>query len=313
MNVSVGRSHRSFVVSLLTACAAAFAIPLVLTAGAAAQDAAAKDGWVSKLSVDSEAADLLPAAIRKKGVMVNGLNAAFPPFEFFAEDGKSVIGLDVDLAKAMAATLDIKLEIVHASFPTLIPGLTSGRYDILFSSFGNTVEREKVMDFVNYRTTGTYLITKKGNPAGLKSDELCGRKIAVVGGSTQMEIVVPVLDKTCNSQGKSAIDIVRFPESSDAPAAVNSGRAEGALIPSPQALYLVSMQPNIFEVPDRMHIGQSYSGITVPKGSPLVAPLEKALNKIIETGVYGEILAKWNMSALAVPKAVINGAAERAK
>jgi polar amino acid transport system substrate-binding protein len=278
-----------------------------------AQTSEKSDLWIEKIVVDQQAADLLPAEIKTKKVLVNGLNAAFPPFEFFAEDGKTIIGMDVDLAKAIAATLDVKLDIVHASFPTLIPGLTSGRYDILFSSFGNTVEREKVMDFVNYRTTGTYLITKKGNPAGLKSDDLCGRKVAVVGGSTQMEIVVPVLDKTCATQGKPPIDIVRFPESSDAPAAVNSGRADGALIPSPQALYLVSKQPNIFEVPDRMHIGQSYSGITVPKGSPLVAPLEMALNKIIETGVYGEILAKWNMTALAVPKAVINGAAERAQ
>ncbi|WP_188052303.1 ABC transporter substrate-binding protein [Aureimonas fodinaquatilis] len=273
----------------------------------------ADEPWMAKVTVDEEAVSLLPENIQNSKKLVNGLNAAFPPFEYFDEDGTTIIGMDVDLAKAMAATLGVDMEIVHASFPTLIPGLTSGRYDILFSSFGNTVEREKVMDFVNYRTTGTYLISKKGNPSGLKSAELCGEKIAVVGGSTQMELVVPKLDEQCAADGKPAIDIVRFPESSDAPAAVNSGRADGALIPSPQALYLVSMQPDAFEIPDSEQIGQSYSGITVPKGSPLVAPLERALNTLIENGVYGDILEKWNMTSLAVPEAVINGAAERAK
>ena len=155
------------------------------------------------------------------------------------------------------------------------------------------------------------LITRKGNPAELDSNDLCGEKIAVVGGSTQVELVVPALDKACESEGKPPIETIRFPESSDAPAAVASGRADGALIPSPQALYLASIQPDNFEVPDFVHLGQSYSGMTVPKGSDLVAPLEAALNALIESGVYGEILEKWNMSALAVPNAIINGASER--
>ena len=250
----------------------------------------------------------LPRQPQHVGAVLTGLREPAGPWG----PGRQVQAADAfEAVRVIGRAAGVELDTVHASFPTLIPGLTSGRYDMLFSSFGNTVEREKVMDFINYRETGTFLITRKGNPAELDSNDLCGEKIAVVGGSTQVELVVPALDKACESEGKPPIETIRFPESSDAPAAVASGRADGALIPSPQALYLASIQPDNFEVPDFVHLGQSYSGMTVPKGSDLVAPLEAALNALIESGVYGEILEKWNMSALAVPNAIINGASER--
>ena len=72
--------------------------------------------------------------------------------------------MDVDLAKAIGQTLGLKVKIVKAGFDAIIPGLASGKYDLSLSSFTDSKEREKTVDFVTYFSAGTSLMVEVGQP-----------------------------------------------------------------------------------------------------------------------------------------------------
>jgi polar amino acid transport system substrate-binding protein len=74
--------------------------------------------------------------------------------------------MDADLARAIGAVLSLKFEVANSTFATIMPGLQSGKYDLGMSSFTDTKERERVVDFVTYFSAGTSFYTKASG-AGL--------------------------------------------------------------------------------------------------------------------------------------------------
>jgi len=89
---------------------------------------------------------LLPEAIASKGKLLVATDATYPPSEFIAEDGTTIIGFDVDLMVALGQALGLDVEFQNASFDTIIPGLDSGQFDVGASSFTDTKEREQTVD-----------------------------------------------------------------------------------------------------------------------------------------------------------------------
>ena len=82
-------------------------------------------------------------------------DATYAPDEFIASDGKTVIGMDADMAKAIAQLMGLKANVQNIPFDSIIPGLAAGKYNLGMSSFTDTKEREKTVDFVTYATAGT--------------------------------------------------------------------------------------------------------------------------------------------------------------
>src|SRR3954464_10094115 len=76
------------------------------------------------------AAAKVPAEIKSKGTLTVAADASYPPDEFIDKDGKTVVGMDADLAKALGAQLGLKVNVVNAGFDGIIPGLASGKYDL---------------------------------------------------------------------------------------------------------------------------------------------------------------------------------------
>src|SRR6185295_20316471 len=107
--------------------------------------------------------------------LVVATDATYAPNEFIDSDGKTVVGMDPDLAKAIGAVLHRKVKVVNATFDSIIPGLASGKYDLGMSSFTDTKEREKVVDFVTYFSAGTaFYVKAKGGPKIASLAALCG-------------------------------------------------------------------------------------------------------------------------------------------
>src|ERR1700730_14380611 len=110
--------------------------------------------------VDKTAAALVPTSVKAKGTVVVASDASYAPNEFFASDGHTVVGWDVDLAKAIFPLLGLKVKVVNATFATIIPGLTSGKFDLGISSFTDNRLREKQVNFVDYYEVGTAFFEK---------------------------------------------------------------------------------------------------------------------------------------------------------
>src|SRR5262245_42484504 len=97
-------------------------------------------------TVDSQIAAEVPSALKDKGTLIVATDATYPPNEFIGSDGATIEGMTPDLGQALAAVMGLEFEFVNASFDTIIPGLSSGKYDLGFSSFTDTKEREQVVD-----------------------------------------------------------------------------------------------------------------------------------------------------------------------
>ena len=63
--------------------------------------------------------------------------------------------MDADMAKAIAELMGLKANVQNIPFDSIIPGLAAGKYNLGMSSFTDTKEREKTVDFVTYATAGT--------------------------------------------------------------------------------------------------------------------------------------------------------------
>ncbi|MGY1497437.1 ABC transporter substrate-binding protein [Streptomyces sp. QTS52] len=246
----------------------------------------------------------VPSTVKADGITVAS-DVSYPPMDFFAADNKTVIGAEADLGAALGTVLGVKVTVVNVPFDSIIPGLQAGKYQLGISSFTDTAEREKVVDFVTYFNAGTSLLVQAGNPEALKpeGDSLCGRTVAVAKGSTQALVDLPARAKTC----KTPIKVSTFPDGTGVNLAVTSGRADAALADSPVAAYTAKQSGGKLDV-----VGDSYGnapfGIAVPKKSELTDLLKSALEDLKTTGGYRQILAKWGLESGALDDFEINAA-----
>jgi polar amino acid transport system substrate-binding protein len=250
---------------------------------------------------------LLPAGIKDKGVLTVGMEAQYPPFEFYDTDNKTVIGFDADMAASLAKLMGLKLEINDAAFDSIIPSLASGRYDLGISGFTVTAERAEQVDFVTYYYEGDGLMVKAGNPSKLTiGDSLCGVKIAVLKGSTQALKSVPELDKGCTAAGKPAIAATVVPGSNDLGLALQSGRADAVLTDGSNAGYTAKLSAGKFEVATGQPYNPAPFGVASPKGNGMDKAVQKALEVMVSDGSYDAALKQWNMESGAVETPKIN-------
>jgi polar amino acid transport system substrate-binding protein len=262
---------------------------------------------VAPTGVDAAIAATVPAAIKSKGTLKVASEAQYAPNEFLAPDGHTIIGMDADLMKALAEVMGLKVGLINSNFETIIPGLASGRYDIGASSFTDTREREKTVDFVTYYSSGISFYAKStSNPGVAKLADLCGKTVAVEKGTVEEEGAAEQ-SKTCTKEGKKAVTVLSFPGQNPVNLAIASGRAEVGMVDSPVAAYQIKQTGGQFKL-----IGESYNfkpyGIAVPKHSGMAAPILAALKLLMSNGTYGRILTKWGIQSGAISNPKINGA-----
>lgn len=250
----------------------------------------------------------LPQSVRDAGVLKVGSDIAYAPVEFFDTDGKTAIGIDPDLGKAIGDQLGVKLEFQNGTFDGLITSLRSKRIDLIMSAMSDTPERQKSIDFVDYFTAGTSILVKKGNPDKISSlDDFCGKTIALQRGTTQDDVATAQAAK-CKTAGKP-LKVLKFDRDTEALLQVKQGRAVADMNDFPVAAYnaKTSGGGNDFEVVGQQIQAGPY-GIGVRKeDTQLRDALQKAVQALIDNGEYAKILEKWNVTQGAVQTATVNG------
>jgi polar amino acid transport system substrate-binding protein len=256
--------------------------------------------------VNPKVAAEVPQKYKSKTLMV-AADATYAPNEFIASNGHTVVGMDPDLAVALAGVMGIKVKVVNATFDSIIPGLQAGKYDLGMSSFTDTKARQKVVDFVTYFSAGTsFYVKAQGGPAISSLASLCGHKVAVEKGTTQQADSTAQSAK-CTKAGKSAVSVSSFPDQNGVNLALSSGRVDVAMADSPVAAYQVKQSHGAFKVSGKSY-GTAPYGIAIPKGSGLAKPIRDALVVLIKNGKYKQILTKWGIQQGAISNPKINGA-----
>ena len=260
---------------------------------------------VASQSADTSLAGMVPAAIKSDGVITVGTDSSYAPSEFLAEDGKTVVGFDVDLFNAVAQKLGLKTKWVSAQFANIIPSVGSGKYELGVSSFTINADREKTADMLSYFSAGTQWATVKGNPKGVQPDNACGHKIAVQRDTVQVDDVT-ARSKKCKSEGKPGITVDQYQGQDQATAAVVSGKDEGMLADSPVIAYAVKQTNGQLALLGDIYDSAPY-GYVFKKGSTqFEQAVQKALQALISDGTYKKVLDKWGVSQGAISDVQLN-------
>src|SRR5690625_1801717 len=112
------------------------------------------EGWQEIVPAENpELAALVPDEIAAKGYLSMGTNPPFAPFEFKNSQG-DIIGLEIDLARALAGVLRLELRTVEQDFAMILPAVSAGTLDFGGSGFTDTEERRKHYDFGNTLNAG---------------------------------------------------------------------------------------------------------------------------------------------------------------
>ena len=261
----------------------------------------------STTGANSKIAAEVPAAIKSKGTLTVATDATYPPNEFVASNGKTVTGWDPELAQALGNVLGLKVKLVNATFATIIPGIQAGKYGLSLSSFTDTKERQKVIDFVTYFTAGTsFYVKTSGGPTINSLADLCGHSAGVESGTTQADDAKAQSAK-CKSAGKPGVKVATYPDQSSANLAISSGRQQVGMADSPVAAYIAKQSNGQFKVTGKSYNNAPY-GFAIPKGNGMAKPILDALKQLMANGTYTKILQKYGVQAGAITNPTINGA-----
>ncbi len=216
------------------------------------------------------------------GVLVMATNAEFPPYEY--HDGGEIVGIDVEVAEAIAAKLGMTLEIEDIAFDSIILELQSGKAD--FGAAGMTVSEDRLanVDFSDTYTTASQVIIVKEDSDITGPDDLAGKFIGVQLGTTG-----DIYASDYEEQGST---IERYNKGFEAVQAMIQDKIDAVVIDVEPAKVFVSQNEGI-KILDEPLTVEEYA-IAVKKGNTeLLEKINTALGELKESGELQAIIDKY--------------------
>lgn len=226
--------------------------------------------------------------IQNRGELVVGTAADMPPFNMTTKDNR-IIGLEVDLARALAQALDVELKLQAMAFKDLLPTLEAGKVDMILSGMTITAKRNSKVAFVGpYYISGKGLLTKTSTLVSIKDPEEIDRseiRITALEGSTS-ELFV-----------KNIMPNVKFLAARDYTEAVNmviADKADAMIADQPICVVSVSRyaEEDLFAI--LTPFTYEPIGIALPANDPLLINLvQNFLNAIEDSGALDQMVDRW--------------------
>ncbi len=314
MVLSVRRSNkrpggRLASAALASAVAVTLAVPAGTAFGAQSPTAANAAGMkvASGVKLDKKLQALLPAKLRKAGTLVIGAQLQQAPDDYYAANGKTAVGFEVDLAKALGNSLGLQISYQPMAFDSLITSLQDNRVDITMSAMNDTAAREKAVNFVDYLVDGIGFLVQAGNPDHITGPmSFCGKSVTVVAGTTQQAYAAQ-LSSQCKAKGKQPVTTVVGSSTAQEDESLTTGRVAAVFNDNITDAYDVQTQPKLFSAINYPPIEPGPYGIGVNKHDPqLLNAVHQGLQHLMAIGAYKKILAAWDLSSVAIPKATVN-------
>ncbi|RVW00468.1 ABC transporter substrate-binding protein [Rhodococcus spongiicola] len=249
-------------------------------------------------------ADQLPPQIAASGRLLVGTNPPYAPNEFKDESG-TIVGFDVDLMTAAGQVLGLTVELQEADFDKIIPAVQAGTFNVGASSFTDTLEREKSVDFVTYYSAGVQWAQRPDDD--IDPNNACGLRVGVQTTTIEDIEEVPAKSAACVAAGKPPIEKIKYDSQDEVANALILGRIDALSADSPVTAYAIRRSDGRIVPAGEVFDAAPY-GWVVAKGSPLAPVLQQAMQYLIDGGQYRAIAEAWGVEAGVIETSVINGA-----
>ena len=215
-------------------------------------------------------------------VLVMGTNAAFPPYEFVAEDG-SYAGIDVEIATAVAEKLGKTLEVKDMEFDSLIPAVAGGSIDFVMAGLTVTDERKETVNFSETYSTGVQVVIVKEGSDIASVDDLEGKKIGVQAGTTG-DIYAT------DDYGQE--NVSQFNNGSLAVQALLNDQVDCVVIDNEPAKNFVAANEGL-KILETEYTVEDYAAAFAKENTELLDQFNAALAELNEEGVIDAIIGKY--------------------
>ena len=212
--------------------------------------------------------------------LVMATNAEFPPYEYY--EGEEVIGIDVDIAKAVAEELGMELKIEDMAFDSVIPAVSSGKADIALAGLTVTDERKENLNFTDTYAKATQVIIVKEDSAIAGPDDLEGKKIGVQLGTTGDLYASDIKDA----------EVEQYNKGFEAVQATMQGKIDAVIIDSEPAKEFVAEAEGL-KILDEAFTEEEYEIGNAKDNDELHEKVNKALKSLKESGKLDEIVAEY--------------------
>ena len=217
----------------------------------------------------------------QEGVLVMATNAEFPPYEY--HEGSMIVGIDAEIAAAIAEKMGCELQIEDIAFDSIIPEVTSGKADMGMAGMTVTEERMTNVDFsTTYAIARQVVIVAEGSGITSLAD-LEGKTIGVQQGTT---------GDIYASEEFGDDHIERYAKGMEAVQALSQGKIDAVIIDNEPAKVFVSENEGL-TILDEAYADEEYA-IAVKKGNTaLLEQINKALEELKADGTLDAIVAKY--------------------
>lgn len=217
-----------------------------------------------------------------KAKLVMGTNAEFPPYEYTDDNGK-IVGIDPEIAQALAEKLDMELEIKDMEFNSLIPAVQTGSIDVALAGMTVTDERLLSVDFSDSYAKGVQVIIVKSDSAIASVDDLEGKMIGVQSGTTG--------DIYCTGDyGQEHVK--QFQNGALAIAALVNGQVDCVVIDNEPAKNFVKANEGL-KILDAHYKDEDYAIAVSKNNKELLEKINKAMAELKSEGKLDEIVNKY--------------------
>jgi len=235
---------------------------------------------LSACSAKKESTPVAGASEAPKGTLVMATNAEFPPYEF--REGDEIVGIDVEISRAIAEDLGMELKIEDMKFDSIIPAVISGKADFGAAGMTVTEDRLKNVNFSEPYAHATQVVIVKEGSEVATPDDLEGKKVGVQLGTTGDIYAADIKD----------VDLQRFDKGFEAVQALTQDKVDAVIIDNEPAKVFVSQNEGL-KILDEAFTEEDYALAIAKDNTELLDKVNASLKKLKESGKFDEIVAKY--------------------
>ena len=215
------------------------------------------------------------------GVLTMATNAYFPPYEYY--DGEEVVGIDVDIAQAIADKLGLELKVEDMEFNSIITAVQNGKADMGLAGMTVTEDRKKSVNFSDSYATGIQVVIVKEDSDITSVDDLNGKKIGV-----QLATTGDIYSK--DDFGEENVE--EYNAGADAVLALTQGKVDAVIIDNEPAKSFVEANEGL-KILDTEYVAEDYAASLNKDNTELLEAVNGALAELKEDGTLQEIIDKY--------------------
>ena len=219
--------------------------------------------------------------LAEAGTLTMGTNAAFPPYEYY--DGDTIVGIDAEIAAAVAEKLGLELKIVDMDFSSLITAVQSGKIDCSLAGMTVNEERLKNVDFSNTYSTGVQVVIVPEDSDIESVDDLAGHLIGVQESTTGHIYCADDFGEE---------NVIAYTTGPIAVQSLVQGKVDCVVIDKQPALSFVEANEGL-KILDTEYVVEDYAAAISKNNPALLAGFNQALEELTADGTIDAILAKY--------------------